>query len=72
MAPTKRESQLRLHQKIAGGLEYYASYGSLDGFALLRDQQQQFFPAIDIDVASEWGFNFGVGIGATLPTITSS
>lgn len=55
-------------KKIAGGLEYYASYGSLAGFDALRDQQQQFFPAIDIDVAPEWEFNFGVGIGATHST----
>ncbi len=31
-------------KKIAGGLEYYAAYGSLSGFDALRDQQQQFFP----------------------------
>ena len=40
-------------KKIAGGLEYYAAYGSLSDFAPLRDQQQQFFPAIDIDFAPE-------------------
>ncbi len=38
-------------KKIAGGLEYYAAYGSLTGFDALRDQQQQFFPSIDIDFA---------------------
>lgn len=52
-------------KRIAGGLEYYASYGSLDGFDPLRDQQQQFFPTIDIDFGPQWEFNFGVGIGAT-------
>ena len=55
-------------KKIAGGLEYYASYGSLTGFDALRDQQQQFFPAIDIDFAPQWEFNFGVGWGATRST----
>ena len=55
-------------KKIAGGLEYYASYGSLTNIAPLRDQQQQFFPAIDIDFAPEWEFNFGVGIGTTHST----
>ena len=55
-------------KKIAGGLEYYASYGSLSGFDPLRDQQQQFFPAIDIDFAPQWEFNFGVGVGATRST----
>ncbi len=55
-------------RKIAGGLEYYASYGSLDGFLPLRDQQQQFFPAIDVDFGPQWEFNFGVGLGATRST----
>jgi hypothetical protein len=55
-------------KKIAGGLEYYASYGPITGFDALRDQQQQFFPAIDVDFAPEWEFNFGVGWGATRST----
>ncbi len=55
-------------KKIAGGLEYYASYGSLAGFDALRNQQQQFFPTIDVNFAPEWEFNFGVGIGATRST----
>lgn len=55
-------------KKIAGGLEYYAAYGSLAGFDPLRDQQQQFFPSIDVDFAPQWEFNFGVGIGATSST----
>ena len=55
-------------KKIAGGLEYYASYGPITGFDPLRDQQQQFFPTIDIDFGSQWEFNFGVGIGTTAST----
>jgi len=55
-------------KKIAGGLEYYASYGSLSGFDPLRDQEQQFFPTIDVDFGPEWEFNLGVGIGATRST----
>jgi hypothetical protein len=39
--------------------------GSNDWPKLLRDQQQQFFPALDIDFAPEWEFNFGVGVGTT-------
>jgi hypothetical protein len=57
-----------LTKKIAGGLEYYGSYGSVTGFDPLRDQQQQFFPTIDLNVAPEWEFNFGVGIGVTRST----
>ncbi|HEY1946661.1 MAG TPA: hypothetical protein VGG97_06625 [Bryobacteraceae bacterium] len=55
-------------KKIAGGLEYYAAYGSLTGFDALRDQQQQFVPSIDIDFAPQWEFNFGVGVGTTHST----
>jgi len=55
-------------KRIAGGLEYYGSLGPITGFDPLRQQQQQFFPAIDIDFGPEWEFNFGVGIGATAST----
>src|ERR1017187_340420 len=55
-------------RKVAGGLEYYASYGSLAGFDALRDQQQQFFPTIDVDFGPQWEFNFGVGVGTTPST----
>ena len=55
-------------KRIAGGLEYYGSYGSITGFDPLREQQQQFFPTIDIDFGPQWEFNFGVGVGATAST----
>ena len=55
-------------KKIAGGLEYYAAYGSLAGFDPARDQQQQFFPSIDVDFGPQWEFNFGVGVGTTRST----
>jgi hypothetical protein len=55
-------------KRIAGGLEYYASYGSITGFDPLREQQQQFFPTIDVDFAPQWEFNFGVGVGTTAST----
>ncbi|HTT18168.1 MAG TPA: hypothetical protein VMG82_04445 [Candidatus Sulfotelmatobacter sp.] len=55
-------------KKIAGGLEYYGALGSLNGFDPLQDQEHQFFPTIDINFASQWEFNFGVGIGATRST----
>lgn len=53
---------------IAGGLEYYASYGPITDFDPLRQQQQQFFPAIDVDFGPQWEFNFGVGVGTTAST----
>jgi len=52
-------------KKIAGGLEYYASYGPVTGFDPLHDQQQQIVPVIDIDFGPQWEFNFGVGVGMT-------
>jgi hypothetical protein len=55
-------------KRIAGGLEYYAAYGPLTGFDPLRDQQQQFFPSIDVDFGPQWEFNFGVGVGVTAAT----
>ncbi|HET9408831.1 MAG TPA: hypothetical protein VFO39_16435 [Candidatus Sulfotelmatobacter sp.] len=55
-------------KKIAGGLEYYGSLGPVTGFDPLREQQQQFFPTIDVDFGPQWEFNFGVGVGATRST----
>jgi hypothetical protein len=55
-------------RKITGGLEYYGDYGDIRHIASLHDQQQQFFPAIDLNVSPNWEFNFGVGIGPTAAT----
>ena len=52
-------------KRIAGGLEYYAAYGPLTGFDPVREQQQQFVPAIDVDFGPRWEFNFGAGVGVT-------
>jgi hypothetical protein len=53
---------------VSGGLEYYASYGKLGDFLPLHQQQQQFFPAIDLNVSPNWEINFGVGVGPTAGT----
>lgn len=53
---------------ISGGLEYYGAFGQLGDFASLRDQQQQFFPAVDLNVSPNWEINFGVGVGVTANT----
>ena len=53
---------------ISGGLEYYAAYGSITDVSSLRNQQQQFFPTIDLNVSPNWEINFGVGVGATAGT----
>jgi len=55
-------------KKVSGGLEYYGALGPVTGFDPLRDQQQQFFPSIDLNVSPQWEFNFGVGVGTTHAT----
>jgi hypothetical protein len=55
-------------KQISGGLEYYADYGSITNIASLHNQQQQFFPAVDLNVSPKWEINFGVGIGPTAAT----
>jgi hypothetical protein len=52
-------------KKIAGGFEYYGAYGPLTDFDPVSQQQQQIFPAIDVDFGPTWEFNFGVGFGLT-------
>jgi hypothetical protein len=54
--------------KIAGGFEYYGSFGPATEFDPAHEQQQQFFPSIDLNVSPKWEFNFGVGIGVTAST----
>jgi hypothetical protein len=53
---------------ISGGLEYYAAYGPITGVFSFHNQEQQFFPAIDLNVSPNWEINFGVGIGVTAST----
>ena len=53
---------------IAGGLEYYASWGPVTGFDPLSTQQHQVFPTIDLNVSGRWELNFGVGVGLTSST----
>ena len=55
-------------KKIAGGIEYYGSVGSVTGFDPLREQQQQIIPAIDLNLSPNWEFNLGVGVGITQGT----
>ena len=55
-------------KKVTGGLEYYADYGDLRSPLPLHQQQQQIFPAIDLNVSPQWELNFGVGVGPTAAT----
>jgi len=53
---------------VTGGFEYYADYGSIRDVYSVHSQQQQIFPAIDLNVSPKWEINFGVGVGATAAT----
>ena len=53
---------------VSAGLEYYGAVGPVTGFDPLAEQQQQFFPSVDLNVSPEWELNFGVGWGATRST----
>ena len=55
-------------KKVTGGVEYYADYGDARAIASLHDQQQQIFPAIDLNLSPQWELNFGVGVGPTAAT----
>lgn len=55
-------------KKVTAGLEYYGAYGDLLQFDSFHNQQQQFFPSIDLNVSPKWEINFGVGIGPTAAT----
>ena len=52
-------------KKVNMGFEYYGSVGPVTGFDPFRDQQQQFIPAIDLNLSPNWEFNAGIGIGVT-------
>ena len=50
------------------GLEYYGYYGQFGEFVSLHNQQQQFFPVINLFVSPKWEINVGAGWGATAGT----
>jgi hypothetical protein len=55
-------------KKIALGTEYYGSLGPVTGFDPLREQQQQLFFTVDLNVSPKWEINFGPGVGMTQAT----
>ncbi len=54
--------------KVSGGVEYYGAFGSLNGFDPVREQEHQFFGAVDLNVSPVWEVNFGLGWGTTPAT----
>ena len=55
-------------KKVAVGVEYYGALGPIGSFDPLKDQQQQIFPTIDLNLAPQWEINFGLGVGMTSST----
>jgi hypothetical protein len=55
-------------KKVAGGLEYYGSVGTLGHLAPYQQQQHQLFIVTDIDFSPDWEFNCGYGWGFTQAT----
>jgi hypothetical protein len=53
---------------VSAGLEYYGSVGPVGNPDPLAQQQQQIFPAVDLNVSPDWELNFGVGWGLTRST----
>lgn len=54
-----------INQYVSAGAEYYAGYGPVADIYSFRFQQQEFFPTVDLNLASDWNLSFGVGIGVT-------
>jgi hypothetical protein len=57
-----------LTKKVAAGIEYYGSLGTIGNFDPLAEQEQQIFPAIDLNVSPNWEINFGAGWSLTQNT----
>jgi hypothetical protein len=55
-------------KKITGGIEYYGSLGPTASLYPGPQQQQQVFPAIDLNLSPRWEINFGLGVGLTRST----
>jgi hypothetical protein len=55
-------------KKVNAGFEYYGAVGPLNEFFPVRQEEQDFFPAVDLNLSPDWEFNFGVGIGVTQGT----
>ena len=54
-----------INKRIQAGIEYYGSLGPLGSFDPFRETQQQFLPAVDLNLGPNWEFNAGVGVGVT-------
>ena len=63
-APSAKVSY-ELTKAVSPGIEYYGTLGPVGNFAPTRQQQQQLYAVVDLDLDPRWEFNFGVGAGLT-------
>jgi hypothetical protein len=57
-----------LTKVVSPGIEYYGGLGPIGNFAPSRQQQQQLYAVVDLNVDPSWEINFGVGFGLTPAT----
>jgi hypothetical protein len=57
-----------LTKTVSPGIEYYGTLGPVGTFPPARQQQQQLYAVVDLDVDPRWEMNFGVGAGLTSAT----
>jgi hypothetical protein len=57
-----------LNRKFSAGGEYYGNYGRVEDIAGFHQQQQEFFPTVDMKLTPKWNLSLGVGIGVTTGT----
>lgn len=57
--------KFEINKKVAIGIEYYTSLGSLQAPYPLAQQQHQLGPAFDLDVSPDYEINFGYMFGLT-------
>jgi hypothetical protein len=57
-----------ISKKIIPGIEYYSSWGALNGFDAFEKQKQQIAASLDLNVSPDWELNFGIVCGITEST----
>lgn len=55
-------------KKVNAGFEYYGAFGPVGDFDPPGEQQQQFFPSVDLNLSPKWEVDLGVGVGVTRST----
>ncbi|HET7789393.1 MAG TPA: hypothetical protein VFK78_01200 [Gemmatimonadales bacterium] len=62
------EATFDVTKQVTLGVEYYGAMGPLSGFDPAAEQEQQVFPALDLNLSPDFEFNLGLGFGLTRAT----